>query len=242
MGVDVGFSKTRDTTGITCLDGDKLDLSRAGTSWESRKARIPTDFEPDVIAIDGPLLPQGVDELVRRRCELTFIRDPFRNRCKPGLSDFETGLMLRRATAETYAQFRQVATDSTRSTRMTVVSYGGLIVEAFPNAFLAVLLPDEEFLSSPKLRRGQRFDWLYERVFSSDRVKSALLQAVHLPDGVWRQLSSQTDQELRAALVCLVTAAFAAQGNAEKIGDADGGWFWLPPFCLWQDWTRDGLR
>lgn len=244
MGVDVGFSKMRDTTGIACLDGDKLYLSRAGTSWESRKARIPEDFEPDVIAVDGPLLPQGVDELVRRRCELTFIRDPFRNRCKPGLSDFGYGLKLRRATAETFAQFRQILADSTpstRSARAPFVSCGGQIVEAFPNAFLAVLLPDEEFLSSPKLIRGQRFDWLYERVVGSERVKSTLSQAMHLPDEVWNQLSGQTDHELRAALVCLLTAAFAAQGSAERVGDGEGGWFWLPPLCLWQDWARDGL-
>ncbi len=209
MGVDVGFSETHETTGIACLDGDKLHLSKAGTSWESRKVRIPTDFEPDVIAVDGPLLPQG---------------------------------NFRRATGEACAQFCQFLAGSTPSTRTAFANCRGLIVEAFPNAFLAVLLPDEEFQSAPKLKRGQRFDWLYERTVGSERVKSTLSQAVHLPDEIWRQLSSQTDHELRAALVCLLTAAFAAQGSAEKVGDVEGGWFWLPPFCLWQDWARDGLR
>ncbi len=118
---------------------------------------------------------------------------------------------------------------------------GQFSAKAFPNAFLAVLLPDEEFLSSPRLRRGRRFDWLYERVVGSERVKSTLSQAVHLRDEVWHQLRSHTDHELRAALVCLLTAAFAAQGSAKKVGDAEGGWFWLPPFCLWQDWAKDGL-
>ncbi len=242
MGVDVGFSETHETTGIACLDGDKLHLSKAGTSWESRKVRIPTDFEPDVIAVDGPLLPQGADELVRRRCELTFIRKPFWNRCKPALSHYGFGLNFRRATGEACAQFCQFLAGSTPSTRTAFANCRGLIVEAFPNAFLAVLLPDEEFQSAPKLKRGQRFDWLYERTVGSERVKSTLSQAVHLPDEIWRQLSSQTDHELRAALVCLLTAAFAAQGSAEKVGDVEGGWFWLPPFCLWQDWARDGLR
>jgi hypothetical protein len=45
MGVDVGFSETRDTTGIAYLDGEQLHLSRAGTSWKSRRAKIPADFE-----------------------------------------------------------------------------------------------------------------------------------------------------------------------------------------------------
>jgi|SRR5580704_9595425 hypothetical protein len=242
MGVDVGFAKDRDTTGIACLDGDKLYLWRARTSWESRKARIPVDFVPDVIAIDGPLLPQGADGLVRRGCELTFIRKPFWNRCKPALSHYGFGLNFRRAANEACAQFGQFLAGSTPSTHPTLANCCGPIVEAFPNAFLAVLLPDEEFQSAPKLKRGQRFDWLYERAVGSEKVRSTLSQAVHLPKEVWHQLSSQMDHELRAALVCLLTAAFAAQGNAEKVGDAKGGWFWLPPICLWQDWARDGLR
>lgn len=99
--------------------------------------------------------------------------------------------MLRSATTEVRAQFRQVLADPIPSTRATFVSCGGPIVEAFPNAFLAVLLSEEEFLSSPKLKRGRRFDWLYDRAVGSQRVKSTLSQAVHLPHEVWRQLSGQ---------------------------------------------------
>jgi hypothetical protein len=241
IGVDIGFAKARETTGIACLDGDKLHLSRAGTPWESRKVRIPTGFQPNVIALDGPLLPQGVDDLVRRRCELIFIQAPFSNRCKPGLSHWGTGLQLRRAAAEGCAQFSQVLADSTTSTGKAFVSRYAPIVEAFPNAFLAVLLPEEEFRSAPKLRRGRRFDWLYERAVGTGRLRSTLSKELGLPDEVWSELSTQTNHELRAALVCLLTAAFAAQGTASTVGDAVSGWFWLPPFWLWQGWARDGL-
>jgi hypothetical protein len=168
MGVDIGFSKNGETTGIACLDGAKLYLSRAGTSWEERKARLPAGFRPSVIALDGPLLPRGANELVRRRCEFTFIRAPFWNRCKPGLSHWGLGLDLRRAAADACAQFSQALADSALPTRGAVSCYGP-IVEAFPNAFLAVLLPEEEFRSAPKLRRGQRFDWLYERAVGTER-------------------------------------------------------------------------
>jgi hypothetical protein len=41
---------------------------------------------------------------------------------------------------------------------------GGLIVEAIPNASLGVLTPEIELLSAPRLKRGQRFDWLYEQM------------------------------------------------------------------------------
>src|ERR1700693_4251901 len=97
MGVDVGFSTTRQTTGIACLEGDHLTLERAGTLWESREPQIPTGFQPSVIAIDGPLLPLGADLHLRRHVESVFIRAPFHNRCRPGLSDRGIGLELRQA-------------------------------------------------------------------------------------------------------------------------------------------------
>src|SRR6185295_18014333 len=77
MGIDVGFSKARRTTGIACLEADHLTLELAGTSWESRKAKIPDGFQPCVIAIDGPLLPLGPDLQVRRHVESVFSRAPF---------------------------------------------------------------------------------------------------------------------------------------------------------------------
>jgi Protein of unknown function (DUF429) len=242
MGVDVGFSKTRRTTGIACLDGDNLHLSLAGSSWEDRKQQVPFGFEPDVIAVDGPQLPQGVDEVKRRRCESLFIRRPFWNRCKPGLSHFGFGLSLRRAAGETCAQFAGILSESTKFARTAFASCDGAIVEAFPNAFLAVLLPEEDFKSAPKLKRGQRFDWLYERALGNAIVKSTLFQTAHLPDLAWREFSTQANHEKRAALVCLLTAVFVSQGLAEKVGDAEGGWFWLPPFSLWENWAKEGLR
>jgi len=59
MGIDVGFSAIRPTTGLACLEGDQLTLERAGTAWESRAAKTPKDFEASAVAIDGPLLPLG---------------------------------------------------------------------------------------------------------------------------------------------------------------------------------------
>ena len=78
MGIDVGFLASRPTTGIACLESDYLSLERAGTSWESRKAKIPDDFQPSIIAIDGPILPLGADHYIRRSVEPPlFIFAPF---------------------------------------------------------------------------------------------------------------------------------------------------------------------
>ncbi|HEY0791186.1 MAG TPA: hypothetical protein VGD78_08985 [Chthoniobacterales bacterium] len=49
------------------------------------------------------------------------------------------------------------------------------------------------------------------------------------------------EEELRAALICLLTAALAARGAAAVIGDVESGWIWLPPCSLWQPWAAQGL-
>jgi hypothetical protein len=39
-----------------------------------------------------------------------------------------------------------------------------------------------------------------------------------------------------------LTAALADKGMAEIIGEAEGGWFWLPPWSMWQPWAKEGLE
>jgi hypothetical protein len=115
-------------------------------------------------------------------------------------------------------------------------------VEAFPNAFLGVLMPEGELKAAPKLNRGRRFDWLYDRMVTSGRLKSLVSKSLDLPDAVWHRLRFETDHELRAALICLLTAALAAKDTVAIIGEAEGGWFWLPPWSMWQPWARQGLE
>jgi hypothetical protein len=50
---------------------------------------------------------------------------------------------------------------------------------------------------------------------------------------------AEKDHEKRAAWICLLTAACAAAGTSEVIGDEVGGWFWLPPSNLWAPWARE---
>jgi hypothetical protein len=221
VGVDVGFSKTRRTTGIALLEGEKLTLHKVGTSWEARKAVLPVDLEAAVTALDGPLVKAGSKN--KRSCEVQFSRGPFAKRCKPGLSHFGTGLKLREATTETAKQF---------------APYTTWMIEAFPNLFLGVLTPDSVFAQQPKLKRGQKFDWLYEECAVSGIVEQKLKSLVKLPSVVWEQLRVERDHELRAALICLLTAALDDTGNVETFGDTEGGWFWLPPQKLWQPWAR----
>jgi hypothetical protein len=59
---------------IALLDGDQCRVGRAATRRESREAQIPRDFRPSVIAVDGPLLPEGADEQICRLCETESFR------------------------------------------------------------------------------------------------------------------------------------------------------------------------
>jgi hypothetical protein len=95
-------------------------------------------------------------------------------------------------------------------------------VEAFPNAFLGVLMPEFELLAAPKFKRGRRFDWLYDQMVTTGRLES-LSRNLDLPDVVWNRLRSETNHELRAALICLLTAALAEKGTAAIIGEAEEG-------------------
>ena len=246
LGVDVGFSKTRETTGIACLQDDRLVLVRAGNLWESRKEKLPPGFTPTVLAIDGPLLPQGSDALTRRPCELTFVHKPFHNRCKPGLSHWGIGLKLREAVMEacSRSQFGSILAQST-TTQSAFVARTGPIVEAFPNAFLGVMTSDSDLLAAPRLPRGRRFDWLYDRVTVTGKLEAVLSPILGLPSCVWRKaetLTSKEHHEERAALICLLTAALAARNRATVIGDETGGWFWLPPRESWEPWALQGLQ
>ena len=159
------FLEESSTTGIACLDADKLTLARSASSGESRKATIPACLHPTVIALDGPLIPNAS------------------------------------------AQFMDLLSDSTAAPDEAYASYATPVIEAFPNAFLLVLLPQEDFRSAPKLRRGRRFDWLYDRVATNSSVRSALSKSLDLPGDVWHSFYTQCDHELRAALV--VTNGFA---------------------------------
>jgi hypothetical protein len=156
-------------------------LAPAGTAWESRVSKIPSGFRARFIAIDEPLLPQGADNLIRRSCEAIFVRAPFHNRCKPGLSHWGFGLELRRASAEACLRFGGLLDPAFESRRY--VNYRGPIVEAFPNAFLGVLTLEAELLTAPKLKRGRRFDWLYEQIATTGRLESILAARLALRAG-----------------------------------------------------------
>lgn len=238
LGIDVGFSQSRPTTGIAWSKNGEFDAAKTYTDWERRRLHLPPATNFSIIAIDGPLVPIGSPDLLVRTCEQLLARGTFQKRCKPGSSHFGTGLDLKRAALNTANQVRHLAS----TPLFTNAVFGDVaIVEAFPNAFLGVLLADHTFATS-QIMRGKKFDWTYEHAVKAGRFAELLAVIGWDAPDLLQRIEAKRDHEKRAAYICLLTAACAAIGKAEVVGDAITGWIWLPPKDLWAEWARETLK
>jgi predicted nuclease with RNAse H fold len=237
LGIDVGFSATRPTTGIAWSVAGEIGAARTFTDWERRKRVPPPGASFNVIAIDGPLIASSAPAKVVRRCEQLLSRGLFQKRCKPGASHSGSGFQLRQAAAETARQFRHLGMLPNFS---NAILADAAIVEAFPNAFLGVMLDDDDF-AAQRISRGKKFDHLYDRVVSTNRIAPVIEEIGWQNWKLVDRIIAERDHERRAALICLLTAACAASGKATTVGDDLGGWIWLPPIETWGDWAKRAL-
>ncbi|MGF0539890.1 DUF429 domain-containing protein [Agrobacterium sp. ES01] len=238
LGIDVGFSQSRPTTGIAWTADGTFGVAKTHTDWERRRLHLPPSTNFSVIAIDGPLVPEGSPDLLVRTCEQLLARGTFQKRCKPGSSHFGTGLQLKRAAHETAKQVRHLTSAPAFS---NAVFLDAAIVEAFPNAFLGVLLSDQTF-AADKIKRGKKFDWMYEHTVKAGKFGELLAFIGWDAPDLLNLIEVERDHEKRAAYLCLLTAACATVDKAEVVGDVSTGWIWLPPAELWAPWARDALK
>lgn len=236
LGIDVGFSKTARSTGIAVYaQGHLTTLTCIGSSPRDLAEALPDGLAYDAIAIDGPIVAD-IDRPLARDCELILSRGAFSRRCKPGLSHFGFGLPLREAATRIAGEMRPRAKPGTRA-----------IVEAFPNAFLGVLLDDTDYAAMGAVERGKKSDAYYARVAATGRFEIVLAHLGWNDDALLKILhdnaaaASRASHDKRAALVCLLTAACAYSGQAEYVGDEAGGRICLPPKALWAPWAREAL-
>ncbi len=240
IGVDIGFSANRRTSGVARLSGSNLVFDRTGSNWASRVAVIGDNIA-EVTAMDGPLL--GDSKCRKRVCETIFAMGAFSRRCKPGFSHVSgTGIMFRAAGEETGKQLTNITSGNDVASPFPRVWSTRNLVEAFPNAFLGVMIPDARFNSMPKLRRGKKFDWLYEQCRDALAFRR-VSQAIGLENArdLLVTIEATRDHEKRAALVCLLTAAAVAVGRYTAVGNDRAGYFFLPPWDSWAMWARQEL-
>jgi predicted nuclease with RNAse H fold len=220
VGLDIGFSKRRRSNAIAIFRDGKLIAARTLNVAE-RDEFVQSLHDVDVVALDAPIIPPDTPEALPRECERAFGRNPFQKRCKPGMSHVPgTGRLLR-------AHGQRAATQ--------LKERGITAVEAFPNAFLGVVLPDDDFVNRPKIPRGGKFDWLYNRWIAHQLFPRVVTMA-GLPIEIALRCETERNHDIRAALICLLTAAFAANRTCAVVGKKTDGFF-LPPIQLWASWT-----
>jgi predicted RNase H-like nuclease len=195
----------------------------------------------DVAAIDAPILANGSYD--QRVCERLFTLGRFQRRCKPGLSHVPgTGRAFREAGQESARQLAEITSGQDLAVKYPRAWGACNLVEAFPNAFIGVLLPGGCF-DLPKMRRGQKFDWLYDQCREQhgfDRVIDVV--GTKGLDRVLHFIEVNQNHDQRAALICLLTAAAVAAGHYTAVGDPQGGYFVLPPWEVWASWAHQELE
>jgi len=148
-----------------------------------------------------------------------------------------TGQKFRTATQETAKRLASLTHGRGTGCTFPRVIKGKNIVEAFPNAFLGVLLADSYFQEVGRLKRGKKFDWLYDQCRDAE-VFRYLIDSVGARNLSVAKIEGNEAHEERAALICLLTAAAVAVGRYTAVGEEGGGYFFLPPLALWAEWAR----
>jgi hypothetical protein len=239
LGVDVGFATSSLTTGLAWRINNQVEATKTGTSWKMRNEALPSGITFSIVALDAPMLAEYGGQ-PRRGCESVFYGGTFWNRCRPGLSHHGRGLELRRAGAESALQFATVVSGLRLAPELEVQRDCAL-VEAFPNCFLGVLLPEATYERCDRSHNERKSDWMYRKAAEQGTFAGLLAELGWLDARTEKQFRVQAgpdgDHDLRAALICLLTAGFAANGSAVVVGDQAHGWFWLPPAKFWQPWA-----
>lgn len=241
VGIDAGLTLTKPTSGICRTGSSGFSVGHTYVDKLSRSRALLPVIRFDCLGIDAPVLPKNILHYAPRLVESLFMRGEFQTRCKPGASHVVgTGQALRRSGCDTAVQFA-AETKVQRSSSYPRVQTDHSIIEAFPNAFLGVMLDQQVIDESPTVR-GKKTD----RFFSLCNVHGAfkaLGQHLDWKDAAfWTAFETTTNHDDLAALVCAATAICAHSGKYVAVGDVLGGYFFLPPWPLWKPWARVALE
>jgi hypothetical protein len=242
LGVDVGCSAVRRSSAVCRLDWDA-----ASVPWRIGRFRALDRERVEVIgrvagdavlfaaAFDGPLRA-GLDLIGRYRTPerlLTRGLAPFIG--KPGPSNTPVGRELNRhanACARAVLGLGRLAPAAHRHAIDEAA-----IVEAFPSAFLGLMIEDPKTLGT---RRRDRSDVFYAHLAATGGLQAVLDRL--LPGRRSADFAAVRNHDDRAAVVCALTALCVAAGDYTAVGDAGDGWIILPPRALIQSWAWEILE
>jgi hypothetical protein len=245
LGIDVGFSACRKTTGMAALWWDRTRVAwrcrTASSRPEDRGAVLDaltsaTHEEVLAVGVDGPLLPDLVDRPTYRGAEALLTWGAFGKRGKPGAGNAGHGPRLHQE-ATALARF-VLARRSIGRARHAARIHERAVIEAFPNLFLGVLCEDADYPRRPRQRRWT--DALFPLVHA--RVRG-MLRAL-LPGRAVDASPAVSGHDNIAAFVCALTALCVVAGRYVAVGAHADGFIVLPPHGAWgpEPWAERALR
>ena len=260
LGIDVGWSQADATTGLCRIESDQTRFS-----WECRNSTTDNgersaDLRSLVrgnttltsIGIDGPLVP-GLERVnCYRAAEALIARSILGERCRPGQTNSPNGQILHDHATELATLVRAFVRAgywNLADARQCDPAVCELrIVEAFPTAFLALLLADDDFGNLPDEEPGRELSDQYWEVAVNNGYLRKLVD--HLDPGVhFGPLGTIRNHDRRAAFVCALSAMCVARGRYVAVGAPGCGFIVLPPHEVWRadargraGWAESALR
>src|SRR6056297_3415147 len=242
VGIDVGLVLHRATSGLCRTGSDGFSVARSYTDQLSRQSAIEIPEQIDLLAIDGPVLPTNQIDYRIRPTEKALLWNVFRRRCAVGETCRGIGAALRRGGCDTARQFGDRTANSNCQTTYPQIQAHRHVIEAFPNAFMGVMLDDAPYMESmPRLKRGGRFEWLLSTWRKNAAVQQLKTRLQWDEPELWKELASNGDHEEQAALVCALTAVCVYRNAYVAVGEPIGGYLFLPPWELWAEWAIKGI-
>ena len=242
LGVDVGFSPTRRSSAVCRLDWNEhritWSLLRFRALLEEREAAllaVAGSGRLEAAAFDGPLRP-SFDVVGRYRIAERMLTRRLGARIgKPGQASTPVGRALN-AAANDCAGVVLHGCDLAPAAHAVRID-DKAVVEAFPGAFLGVLLADPSELVASRADRSDVFFCHLAKCGTLEGLLAHLLPG----RGLSLSLTDVTNHDDRAALICALSALCVAAGDYTAVGDADG-WIMLPPRRFVQDWAWADLE
>lgn len=239
-GIDAGLTLKERTSGVCRTGAGGFVLDHTYIDKLSRVSLLGPAKRFDCLGIDAPVLPKNDLHYEPRPVESLFMRGDFQKRCKPGASHIAgTGQSLRRSGCDTAVQFA-AETVARGKVKYPRVQADQNIVEAFPNAFLGVMLA-QRVIDNAVTNRGNKTD-IFFSLCNTHGAFQALQDHLGWADrAFWNAFTTTTQHDELAALVCAVTAVCAHVGKYVAVGEHEGGYFFMPPWPLWQRWAKQAL-
>lgn len=235
LGIDVGYSARRATTGLCLLSWTSSSMTwRCQNTTTDRTNRVRdlgrlfsnTSDSILAVGIDGPLRPNLTIQDTYRTCEALLSRGSFQRRGKPGQCSSPVGRRLHRE-ATTLANIAN-ETCNIETARFIPRIHEKAVVEAFPNLFLGVLCDEASYPARPARRRKWTDD-----MFPIVRETLKRMLLAWLPGRRVEGELNITDHEHIAGLVCALSALSASTGDGVFVGSDDDGYIILPPLRYW---------